>query len=217
MDTVRFRTAFLVLFVATITCLLPLYAEKENGQFSISMQSGESWKPVGTLAFGKHYSTHSLPLAISTPGPVALKISSTVPHGAHIDALFLGARPPKNLTGAPLSDGVDKLRNSDYDVIDATGSKLVVQFDPAGPAPVLRMRARIEPEQISPFAFMFPRENNYHTIAAESRFYRYQLNSNRLHRTIDEDLSGEELNQPFFQSSSVAGSGHPSADADGWV
>ncbi len=182
---------------------------------------------MGELAYDKYLTEGQLDLAYAAlSGPIWVRISHTGYTAAHIDAILLnGVAPAQVYNAAEETElALKKLATRDYDVIDAQGKSLVFSFNQTDVSKsskvfpvILSLTARIEPKRITEIPFQFPLTNLFQTMSSGSAFYSYVWDSQPGHLTIDGDLTGEQLGQPFFVEFSKTGTGHPSDYTYGWV
>ncbi|MBN2412472.1 T9SS type A sorting domain-containing protein [candidate division KSB1 bacterium] len=206
------------MFLHSIVPAMETDSAKINGAFKISVRTSDEWKQVGQLSYGQDFETRSLNLgAINLSGPVEIKIEHQNEQAAQIDALFLNNQSVLAVNGKSDITLLKKLQNSDYDVIDAGQRETIFTFQKNENKAVLRMRARIEPENLSTNAFFFPQENVYKMTGEHSTFYAYKLGSREGALAIDGDLQNESLGIPLFKTFARCGSGHPANDVYGWV
>ncbi len=187
-----------------------------NGRVTVFLRSEAGWVEVDKVELDKHLRTREVVLPEEMAGQaVRLRISRTGGGASHLDALTVAGA-----TAAGLDERLTrKLGARDNDVVDVSeveGRELEFRL-PLRDQPVLELAGRIEAERISETPFLFPTENLYTEISADSAFYEYRLGSNPGLLTVDGSLGAEALPEPFFSENPTVGSGHPQAPTTGWV
>jgi len=188
--------------------------------FVVSARTSEGWTDVATLGYDKFLSRQDIDLsALSLPAPVTIRVSHWGDTAAHVDEVLLDEQPPASISGQSEDSALalKKLARRDNDVIDARGKSLTLTFGEPGDSAVLSLVARVEPEQIPDTPFRFPSDNLGTTMSSSSVFYTYVLGSQPGSLSIDGDLAGEALGEPFFEEFCSPTSGHPANDTYGWV
>ena len=180
---------------------------KPEGKYVVYLLQGGAWQEVGALSYDKFFQEKRIDLGRGATGEKRIKVRLEQRGGgaAHIDSVFLGGLPPSEVKGMKGEKVLKKLSQKDFDVIDAFGQDLELQFSPAKDR-VLSLTARVEGERISETPFQFPRENLYKSMNEKSVFYTYQMVDSRF-----------EEAPPFFKEYSLTGTGHPSGYTYGWV
>jgi hypothetical protein len=188
-----------------------------NGKFNIYVMKNGAWQAVGSLPFDRYYKEREISLTgyVDDHEKVRVKIEEKGGGAAHIDSVSLGGMPPAGVQG--VDDGIKKLSEKDFDVVDAFRKSIEVDFDGDVKGRTLRLTARIEGVVNEGLPFQLPRENFGRKIDANSLFYVYRLESER--RGIDMNGPFDEVIRwrPFFKEFSSSGSGHPSGFTYAWV
>ncbi len=198
---------------------LRIYAEVMNpaGEYVIYVLREGEWKEAGKLPFDRYFRSLEMDLSRYVPGDEDVKIRLVEKGGgaAHIDAVFLGDRPPVSVKGIEDALALRKLSKKDFDVVDAFGKSMELTFPAGGTTKVMTLTARVEGTRISEIPFQFPLSNVYKDITGNSEFYRYSLmaGGSGPGKSGRPDMS----ENPFFKEYSVPGSGHPSGFTYGWV
>ncbi len=217
-----------------------------NGTLTVEIRIQGQWHLVGELAFDKYLTERQLDLThLDLPNPIWVRISHTGDTAAHIDLVLLAGVTPRTVynSAEETTLALKKVAVRDYDVIDVKEKSLVFVFNRPSSitppreetstflslgeglrrrakflkSPTLSLTARIEPERISQTPFQFPLDNLYQIMRPDSAFYTYAWDSQPGHLTIDGNLAGEQLSQPFFKAFSKTGSGHPSDYTYAWL
>lgn len=179
-----------------------------NGGFEIYIKAGNDWNFVNYMAFDEFYRQQTCDLSshINSNQGVTLRIVQKGGQAAHIDTIHIGNAFPDM---KPSSRMLSKLSKKDFDVIDAFGKSMVVEFKGDLSDSILSMVARVEGENISKIPFQFPVSNTYGVIDREASFYTYDMKSGN---------AGQPLHSgPLFNQSCIPGTGHPTANTYGWV
>jgi YD repeat-containing protein len=177
-----------------------------NGDFTVSVLVGGGWREAGKLSFDKFVREGKLDLAPLIPagGPVRVRLVQRGGGAAHLDALLLGGKPPKEVNGKREEKIIRKLAKEDADLIDAFGKTFDLLF-PAGTDRVLTVAARVEPEVIGATPFLIPSQNYCKDMNSDFSYYPYKLKQGK-------KGSGKEWRtKPFVSQNLNSGSGHPSA------
>jgi len=188
-----------------------------NGEMTLWMADNNQVHKLGALAYGKHITSNSIDVSNrNLSGNVRLYITHKGNSAAHIDAVLIDNRGPVSVDGTIEDKGlaIRKLTAVNNDLIDAHNRRIQFDFYLSQPAQKITLAARIEPEQLSPYAFFFPPENLYSQIDTRSLFYEYAIDRQTGEIGIDQ-ITGTV--KPFFKVFSKSGSGHPSEFTYGWV
>lgn len=216
--TIRKWTSVLHLFVITsgAVAMGNQGSPAANGSFDVFIFEKGSWKAAGNIACAAPYSTQSLAIGYLAPGAHRVRLDHRGSTAAHIDAAVLGESAPSAVSGCG-PEACRKLSACDYDVLDATGRSIILDFEIRKAARHLVVRARAEhpAEMITPFEY--PLENIGKKIDPSSRFISYPVESRRGKLDPDGDLAGELLGDPCFIAQAQSCTGHPSLDTYGWV
>jgi hypothetical protein len=204
-----------------------LKAQQEiNGAFKIEILQNGNWQQAGELEFGMFYSKQTLKLPQLFNASVnnwndfsesqtKIRLSFLKHREAHIDYVMIDGMAPMAISGAQEGDylAMKKVVAEDFDVIDVENLSVVMDFDVLPGQ--LEIKARIEPDEITPYPFMYPEVNTYKEITNKSTFYKYKLNSKVGSLEMDGEL--DKLGRPFFKIYNRPGTGHPDAYTYGWV
>ncbi|PLX23143.1 MAG: hypothetical protein C0599_04790, partial [Salinivirgaceae bacterium] len=218
------RKKVLLLSIASTIIGLMLFsfnlkAQQEiNGAFKVEILQDGDWQYAGNLEFGMFYSEQTLQLpqqldaslnsvVASAEGQTKVRLSFFRHREAHIDYIWIDGQAPVSIIGARegYKLGMKKVVKEDFDVIDVENLSVIMDFD-AMPGQ-LQVKARIEPDQITPYPFMYPEVNTYKEISNKSEFYTYEINS--VQGTLNMDGELDELGSPFFKIYNKPGTGHP--------
>jgi len=177
-----------------------------NGEYVVSVWRDGSWRTAGSLTCDRFFRERTIDLAdlVTAGQPARIGISQKGGGAAHIDAALLGGVAPEKIKGADEPRALAKLSKQDFDVIDSFHKIIELSYPAVGKDRTLSLTARVESVEISKTPFQFPPDNLFKPMNKSSRFYSYQLNS-------------EKANTPFFKEYSQTGSGHPSGFTYGWV
>jgi hypothetical protein len=191
-----------------------------NGQLTVTVHTADGWVEVATPTFGKHPAERVIDLSsYEILLPLRVRVSHDGATAAHIDSVLVDGFGPVEVEGASESGplAVIKAGRTDHDLIDVRGRTLVFVFEGEMDAGRLGLTARIEAERISKVPFHYPLDNLYERVDEASTFYAYALDSHRGRLEVDGSLEGEGLDEPFFETYSRTGTGHPSGFTYGWV
>ncbi|MCK5808652.1 right-handed parallel beta-helix repeat-containing protein [bacterium] len=161
---------------------------KTRGYFSIEVKKSGVWQEIEKVSFSEFKSTKKVVLSEKVSNIRLIKVGGGA---SHIDMVSLEGRTPQ---------GNSLLSSRDKALYHVKGETLL-HFNKAGR--VFEMSARIEPEKILPFAFDFPKINQFKKIKHNSSFYRYKMNAKKP--------------TPLFSEKTVPGSGHPVGNTIGYV
>jgi len=191
------------------------------GSFVIyTLQEGK-WMERGKLGYDRFFTTKKLDLSpYLEPGNVKIRVVEKGGEAAHIDSVLLEGKSPVAVSGIDEKKKMNKLSGSDFDVIDAYGKSIELEFvlpRKEKSLAVFSLTGRIEGKRISRIPFHYPLANLYHPITEHSQFYDYKLGSNHGRLKIDGNISDEMLGKSLFAEHSRTGSGHPSGTTYGWV
>lgn len=192
--------------------------ERPNGEMVIYFLEGEQWVEAGSLPFDKYLRerTKDLGGVLPASGPVKIRLAQRGGGAAHLDSVFLGGTPPLKVNGGgglPL----DKLLETDNDIINMEPGGIELEFPAAGQGVSLAVTARIEGLVISKVPFQFPLSNLYGRMDEHADFYRYRLDSSRGGIAVDQNISEVAGRDPFFTEYVYPASGHPPGYIYGWV
>jgi hypothetical protein len=225
------KTLLLLVMSSALLCMMlfsfSLKAQQQvNGTFQIEIMQNDNWQQAGELEFGMFYSKQTLHLpklltaSLDNGADFAeiqtkIRLSFPVHREAHIDYVMIDGSAPVNISGA--QEGVElamkKVAGEDYDVIDVENLSIVMDFDVLPGQ--LEVKARIEPDEITAYPFMYPEVNTYKEISNKSKFYTYEINS--VQGTLNMDGELDDQGKPFFKIYNKPGTGHPDAFTYGWV
>jgi hypothetical protein len=177
-----------------------------NGEYTIFVWKDNAWKKAGALSYDRFFRERTLDLSglVAAGQPARIRIAEQGGGAAHIDAALLGNIAPETIQGSDISKALIKISKKDFDVIDSFQKNIELTFPANSASSTLSLTARIESIEISKTPFQFPTDNLYKPMNKGSRFFSYQMNS-------------EKTNAPFFKEYSQTGSGHPSGYTYGWV
>lgn len=181
---------------------MPVFDNKNtNGSFNIYIEKNGIWESAGELGFDSYFRQRTLDISNHAAGLSSLKIKLKKDGGgaAHIDSVLLNSMPP--LTASGIGADMRKLKRDDFDVIDASGNVIVLEFPATGGKTGLSLSARIEELEISKTPFQYPLANLYKEIGPDSAFYKYRL-----------EKGGKVAERQIFREYSLTGSGHPSGN-----
>ena len=226
------RKTLLHLVIASALLIMMLFSfslkaqQDINGAFQIEIMQNGNWQQAGELEFGMFYSKQTLQLpqlltaSLDNGDDFAeiqtkIRLSFPVHREAHIDYVMIDGVAPMAISGAREGDelAMKKIVAEDFDVIDVENLSIVMDFN-ALPGQ-LEVKARIEPDEITPYPFMYPQVNTYKEITNKSKFYTYELNSKVGSLKMDGEL--DEMGNPFFKVFNRPGTGHPDAYTYAWV
>jgi hypothetical protein len=177
-----------------------------NGVFHVYVERGQKWEDAGKLSFDRYFRPKTLDIARHVVGQSPVKIRLVKEGGgtAQIDSVLLNSSPALSASG--MDADLKKLAKDDFDVVDASGKGVELEFHGTGAEAVLSLSARIEESVISKTPFQYPLENTYKEMGPDSKFYHYRM---------EKGNNGTE--RKIFQEYSVTGSGHPSGYTYGWA
>ncbi|MCX8031234.1 MAG: hypothetical protein N3A59_06630, partial [Thermodesulfovibrionales bacterium] len=179
---------------------LPVFSEgKANGTFNLYVQKEGKWQEAGKLSYDRYLRQKALDLTKFMGKEETLKIKLIKQGGgnAHIDSVLLNGNPPLSISG--IEANLKKLTKDDFDVVDASGGEIELQFSKSEGTAILSLTARIEEKEVSKTPFQYPLVNLYKDIGHNSQFYTYKI-----------DGSGNKNDILIFKEYSITGSGHPS-------
>lgn len=194
--------------------------EKNHRSLRVAALLDGEWHELGALSYDKIIEEKSLDIqGLNLSGDTVILVEHNGTTAAHIDSVRMGASTPVNISGTFEEPdlALRKLAVRDYDVIDVKGRKIIITFFPDSNPKGLFISARIEPENIPPYPFLFPKENIYQTMDETRAFYCYTLYGNPGALTIDGEINGENLGNPFLKAFTEPGTGHPANYIYGWV
>lgn len=189
-----------------------------NGEFVIFVQRDGKWHETGSLPFDQFFRTQVYDLSgyLQTP-QVRLKIQQRNGGASHLDAVTINGKTPRWISGNSLAE---KVHRRDFDVIDSSVTPVEFLFELAADdidSPLLEISGRIENRVISKTPFQYPLDNLFREIDTDSLFYSYALGSQSGSLNLDGDITGEDLETPFFAEYYPVGSGHPQGVTYGWI
>jgi hypothetical protein len=185
---------------------VPLFNEKKvNGDFHIYVKKGGIWEEAGKIGFDKYFRQRTIDISRYADSGKTVRILLKKEGGgmAHIDSVHLNNKPPLKVSGTDAD--IKKFTKDDFDVADATGRGIEVEFSGVEGRAIINLTARIEEETISKTPFQFPVENLYKEVGLKSKFYTYRVDT------------GSRNERQMFKEYSVSGSGHPSGYTYGRV
>ncbi|HPS31451.1 MAG TPA: right-handed parallel beta-helix repeat-containing protein [bacterium] len=184
------KTLFVLIFPLLMTANEGNHTSK--GYFGIEVNRNGLWQKVEQVSFSEFESTQKviLPENVSE-----LKFVKNGGGASHIDMIRLDGLAP---IGEPL------LNSSDKALFHVKGDT-VVRF--SRPGKNLEIAGRIEPVKIIPFAFDFPKINQFKKIRYNSSFYSYKPGSSQ--KADDRSV--------LFNEYTVPGSGHPEGNTVTYV
>jgi hypothetical protein len=186
---------------------IPVFDNKNtNGAFNVYIEKDGAWESAGVLGFDSYFRQRTLDITNHAAGPSSLKIKLKKEGGgaAHIDSVLLNSTPPLKASG--IGADIKKLKQDDFDVVDASGNEIVLDFPVTGGKTGLSLSARIEELEISKTPFQYPLANLYREIGQNSAFYNYRL-----------EKGGRVAERQIFREYSLTGSGHPSGNTYCWA
>lgn len=186
---------------------MPVFDDKNtNGVFKVYIEKNGISESAGVLGFDSYFRQRTLDISKHAAGLSSVKIRLKKEGGgaAHIDSVLLNSMPP--LTASGIGADIKKLKRDDFDVIDASGNIIELEFPATGGKAGLSLSARIEELEISKTPFQFPLTNLYREIGDNSAFYNYRV-----------ETGGKFAERQIFREYSLTGSGHPSGNTYCWV
>jgi hypothetical protein len=224
------RVLFLV-FAMIFTMIVPAQAMEQpqnimpdmtlldddvNGNYVVSVKSGDKWNEIGSLKFGKNQSKQTLNIGCYLTGDgIIVKLSQDGGGAAYLDAVLLDNAPSVDVIDNT-EKILNKLSKEDLDITPVGEEGVVLKFD-KGISSVLTVVGRIEPVVIGKEPLQFPSENNYKSKDKIEDFYSYTLGSNIGTIKVDGVLDEVKNLEPFVKEFRVPGSGHPAGDTYFWV
>lgn len=216
------RVVALFAIAGLLFVMWPVWSES-NGGYHIEVFGDGGWQQSGYLDFDQYHRTKTLAISpLHGEKEIRIRLLQEGGGAAHIDSVLLDNHPP-----ATAGEGVNikKISHADYDIIEAYGNKTELIFERSPGASggqsllplTLELTARVEANYISPVPFQYPLSNTYRRMNENSRFYLYELDTVAGSLTLDGELTPENLGKPFFSENFTVGSGHPQAEAYGWV
>jgi hypothetical protein len=195
----------------------PIEKMQQNGAFIIFVEKEGKWQEVGKLTHDEFFRERAIDLSSDISGDEKIRIRIIQKSGgaAHIDSIFLGENPPVEVRD--VENGIKKLSKKDFDVLDAYGKNLDMEFPMSKGNNILKLTARVEGTTISKTPFLFPLKNLFKNIDKNAHFYTYRINSLRGNIIMDGVLDETVYWQPLFSEYYPSGSGHPSGFTYGWV
>ncbi len=188
---------------------------KINGGYEVQVLDGDEWINAGEIKFTAHYKTCEIPLPVNTEESVHVRLLPSNQNLAHFDLLDLNGQAPVTVKGFSKAE-TQLLNNSDYDVVNIQGAVEAV-FNSVHNNPVLRLRARVDPDEFFGLPVQYPEVNLGKAPQGFNEFAVYQLGSNYGSLKIDGNLNKEDLGKPFFTTMVKPCTGHPSGYTYGWV
>jgi hypothetical protein len=186
---------------------VPVFDNKNtNGVFNVYVEKEGIWQNAGVLSFDRYFRQRTLDITHHMAGRNSIKIKLTKEGGgsAHIDSVLLNSRPPLSASG--IGADLKKLMQDDFDVVDASGKGIELEFNGTEGKAILSLSARIEESVITKTPFQYPLENLYKEIGLNSKFYHYRV-----------EKGDKGIEKQIFRAYSLAGSGHPSGYTYGWA
>jgi len=187
--------------------VLPVFDENaSNGAFHVYVDSGQKWEDAGMLSFDRFFRPRTLDITRHVAGqnPVRIKLVKEGGGSAQIDSVLLNKNPALRASG--IDGDLKKLSKDDFDVVDASGKGIELEFNSRGGKAVLGLSARIEESVIAKTPFQYPLDNTYKEMGPDSKFYHYRM-----------EKGNKGTEKEIFQEYSVTGSGHPSGYTYGWA
>ncbi len=135
---------------------------------------------------------------------VKIKLIKEGGGSAQIDSVLLNSRPALSASG--IDADLKKLVKDDFDVVDASGKGIELEFNGTAGNAILSLSARIEELVIAKTPFQYPLENLYKEIGPNSKFYHYGI-----------EKGNNAAEKEIFHEYSLTGSGHPSGYTYGWA
>lgn len=177
-----------------------------NGVFNVYVESEGVWQNAGVLSFDRYFRQRTLDITNQVVGRNSVRIKLTKEGGgsAHIDSVLVNNRPP--LSAAGREADLKKLMQDDFDVVDASGKGIELEFTGTEGSAILSLSARIEGLLIAKTPFQYPVENLYKEIGLHSKFYHYNI-----------EKGNKRIEKEIFHQYSLTGSGHPSGYTYGWA
>jgi len=180
MKTKAFRLASIFLVVWLFPALLgatyatpPQVQSPPAGEYQVLIEKAGAWQPIVSLSFGQRFTTRTLDLSGSCDKaqPARIRLLQKGGGAAHIDAVLLGGAPPQKVDSQDPELALKKLSAQNFDVVDAFGKTIEVEFPGNRSDSVLSLTARVEPEAISKVPFQFPSANLFKPIDRDARFF----------------------------------------------
>ncbi|MCU0599777.1 MAG: hypothetical protein MUE70_11050 [Desulfobacterales bacterium] len=179
---------------------VPAFNDKSgSGIFRLYVQKDGAWEDAGQAGFDRYFRQRTWDITPYAVGGETVRILLKKEGGgmAHMDSALLNGNPALHVSGADF--GVRKLATDDFDVADASGNGVELEFSAVEGKAVISLTARIEEAAISKTPFQYPPENLYKEIGHGSKFYTYTI-----------DTGGQGIERQLFKEYSLSGSGHPS-------
>jgi len=186
---------------------VPVFNEKTtNGVFHVYVEREQKWEDAGILSFDKYFRPRTLDITNHVVGRNTVKIKLIKEGGgsAHIDSVLLNSRPALSASG--VGADLNKLVKDDFDVADASGKGIELEFNGTEGSAILSLSARIEELVIAKTPFQYPLENLYKEIGLNSKFYYYSI-----------EKGNKRIEKEIFHEYSLTGSGHPSGYTYAWA
>ncbi len=189
-----------------------------NGELVIYVLKGQRWQEAGSISFDKFLREKKVDLGKFVPvaKTVKLRLKQKGGGAAHLDSVFLGAKPPLKVNNGKAMP-LKQLSKGDNDLVNIDKQGVEVTFPASGKNTTLAVTARIESTTISQTPFQFPLENLYREMNVNSKFYTYRLNSAKGTLRIGGMQKATSAQKPFYQEYVRPGSGHPPGYIYGWV
>ena len=226
MKTKAFRLASIFLVVWLFPALLgatyatpPKVQSPPAGEYQVLIEKAGAWQPIASLSFGQRFTTRTLDLSdrCDKAQPARIRLVQKGGGAAHVDAVLLGGAPPQKVDSQDPELALKKLSAQNFDVVDAFGKTIEVEFPGNRSNSVLSLTARVEPEAISKVPFQFPSANLFKPIDQRCPvFYLSLMDSAATESTIATALP-QPPELPLFKEYCRTGSGHPSGYTYGWV
>lgn len=173
-----------------------LAAESSNGCFIVELWDGSGYKQVADISFGQFQKESGVFIGIAENPKI--RIRKEAEGLAFLDSVLLD--------GAAAS-GSDKLKKTDFDVLEITNEGVELLF--AGSfGGNLSLTGRIEPKDVGGYPFMLPTVNLFIEDPAELKeFFTYEIGSNI--GSVTADGQYEDLGEPFETEYLKPDTGHP--------
>jgi hypothetical protein len=195
----------------------PIENMQQNGAYIIFVEKEGNWQEAGKLTYDEFFREKAIDLSsyISVVEKIRIKIVQEGGGAAHIDSVFLGEKSPVEVAG--VTESLKKLSKNDFDVIDAYGKSMDMEFPVNRGNNILKLTARVAGATISETPFLFPLDNLFKAMDKNAHFYTYRLNSRRGNVIMDGVLDETVFWEPLFREYYPSGSGHPSGFTYGWI
>ena len=197
-----------------------LTIERQYDLFVVAVRTADGWRDAAALTYDQFLTEQRIDLSsFSLAHPVQVRVTHAGDTASHVDRALLGDQAPATVEGTneEAALALRKLARRDNDLIDVQGKTVTLTYARVPQDAIFSLVARMEPQIIPKAPFRFPVENAYEVMDSSAAFYTYVLGSQPGSLSIDGNLDGESLAEPFFKVFCEPVTGHPSSHTRGWV